>query len=51
MELKRHRNFWTQVLKETNVLGDISIGWRIILKWVIETGCDSIYLEQDPVLG
>jgi hypothetical protein len=51
MELKRHRNFWTQVLKGTDFLWDISVGKRIILKRVLEIDCDSTYLEQDPVLG
>jgi hypothetical protein len=51
IEIKRPRKFWTQILKDRDFLEDINVGRRIILKWVLETGCDSTELEQDPVLG
>jgi len=37
-------------LKDRDFLEDINVGRRI-LKWVLETGCGSTELEQDPVLG
>lgn len=34
--LERHTEFWFQNLKERDLLGDLDIGWKIILKCILE---------------